>query len=329
MKRKKGFTLVELLVVIAIIALLMGILMPALARVRRLAHRLICGTNLAGIGKSMMMYAHDNRDMFPRSGRTHDTEWSGNESIADWTANTAENAYTDGETTITADFYLLIKYADASPGLFVCNADDATEFSLSEADNLPTQIRDIIDPWDFGGQQGGSSTDRRPGEYVSYSYHMGHSFTGGRPRPATSTHSGSFAVAADRNPVLDFNARDEYINSGGNSLDTEQFDSVDWLSNQFHDPDGLWNSAAHQREGQNVLYADTHVEFRRDPLAGVNNNNIWKAWDNPGNPPTTAEQRAMVNDGIWPATLGQGNAGPGYRDDSVLVNTPQQRNLPN
>lgn len=320
MKRKKGFTLVELLVVIAIIALLMGILMPALARVRRLAHRLICGTNLAGMGKSMMMYAHDNRDMFPRSGRTHDTTWSGQVNISNWTAATREDAFSD-ETTITADFYLLIKYADASPGLFVCNADDAIEFTLSEADSLPTQIRDIIDPWDFGAR---NETERMPGEYVSYSYHMGHAFAG-RPRPATSTHSGSFAVAADRNPVLDNNARSEYIRAGGTSRDPQQWDDVRWTNNRFHDPDGLWNSSAHQREGQNVLYADTHVEFRRDPLAGVNDNNIWKAWGDRTNPPTTAEQRAIIDSGHgpWP-TLGGVDIGPGYRDDSVLVNTPQR-----
>ena len=55
---RKGFTLVELLVVIAIIALLMGILMPALARVRQIAFRLVCGTNLSGIGKAMLIYAN-------------------------------------------------------------------------------------------------------------------------------------------------------------------------------------------------------------------------------------------------------------------------------
>ena len=65
--RRKGFTLVELLVVIAIIALLMGILMPALARVRQLAFRMTCGTNLAGIGKAMLLYANDYDDELPRA----------------------------------------------------------------------------------------------------------------------------------------------------------------------------------------------------------------------------------------------------------------------
>ena len=66
--KHKGFTLVELLVVIAIIALLMGILMPALSRVRQIAFRLVCGTNLSGIGKAMLIYANDYEDELPRAG---------------------------------------------------------------------------------------------------------------------------------------------------------------------------------------------------------------------------------------------------------------------
>ena len=65
--KRKGFTLVELLVVIAIIALLMGILMPALARVRQIAFRMVCGTNLSGIGKAMLIYANDYEDELPRA----------------------------------------------------------------------------------------------------------------------------------------------------------------------------------------------------------------------------------------------------------------------
>jgi len=50
---------------VPLIALLMGILMPALARTRQLAFRMTCATNLSGLGKAMLIYANDYDDMFP------------------------------------------------------------------------------------------------------------------------------------------------------------------------------------------------------------------------------------------------------------------------
>jgi prepilin-type N-terminal cleavage/methylation domain-containing protein len=60
----RGFTLVELLVVIAIIALLMSILMPALARVRKQAKTVICQSNLKQWGAIFSMYAGDYHGYF-------------------------------------------------------------------------------------------------------------------------------------------------------------------------------------------------------------------------------------------------------------------------
>lgn len=58
----RGFTLIELLVVIAIIAVLMGILMPALSRVREQGKRATCLSNLKQLTVAWIMYADDNDD---------------------------------------------------------------------------------------------------------------------------------------------------------------------------------------------------------------------------------------------------------------------------
>ena len=77
-KFRGGFTLVELLVVIGVIAVLVGMLLPALSKARKAAQETQCMSNLRQWGQALMMYTGENKDMLPCDGTPDGTDAGSN-----------------------------------------------------------------------------------------------------------------------------------------------------------------------------------------------------------------------------------------------------------
>ena len=325
--KKRGFTLIELLVVVAIIAMLLAILMPALNKVKKIAQRVVCGTNLKGLGNAQVVYANDYNGQYACQGHGADHTWA--VGTTGWQIASTDFGVQGKELTVGASLYLLVRQADVSPKSFVCPASDQQAFSGKNRDNL-----DIVELWDFG-QRNANTADNVDAEgaarCVSYAYQQPYSpdntsATGraGRYR-ADDQRSAAFAMMADRSPWYDDKLEFEQQNWTAQNF-MERVASIGryWEGNYTPPANKterqcimVGNAQPHEREGQNVLFADGHSDFEKTSDCGVKNDNIYCRIRPNGS--TAIEYRVGDNNQGAPDRSGVDET-PYSLDDSYLVN---------
>ncbi len=252
----------DLLVGVALLLMAGGVSLVAGQHAREIANRVKCASNLRQIGQACLLYANENKGLYPRTHfkigddvkPTWGTPYEGNtdllgavNGVNPFVKDDDPNAkYRPADADVTAAFYLLMSTQDITSAVFVCPSSGNVA-------------------WDFGGaaQHAMFWTNWAGNDVLARS--LSYSYQNPYPKNAAvsagfrlnSSIAADFAVASDMNP-------------GGDAVLKVTLTSGPAQMRQA-------NTLNHQQDGQNVLYGDGHVEFQNNPFCGSARDNIFTA----------------------------------------------------